>query len=126
MKSQKTSHTWLSVAARVSETSSASVATTWPAASAPNEPVPTELKREGGGRAAARATASRFLAWGAVLGAALGAAQLAALPMLHLFAPSAEVRAAAVVPSVIGAFLQLINGVTFIGEGVMVLSLIHI
>ena len=29
-------------------------------------------------------------------------------------------RAAAVVPSVIGAFLQLINGVTFIGEGVMV------
>ena len=82
--------------------------------------VPTELKREGGGRAAARATASRFLAWGAVLGAALGAAQLAALPMLHLFAPSAEVRAAAVVPSVIGAFLQLINGVTFIGEGVMV------
>ena len=82
--------------------------------------VPTEPAREGGGRAAARATASRFLAWGGVLGVALGAAQLAALPMLHLFAPSAEARRRRRAVGDRRAFLQLINGVTFIGEGVMV------
>ena len=51
---------------------------------------------------------------------ALGALQLAALPLLGVFTPIAEVQRAARVPSMLGAVLQLINGITFIGEGVMV------
>ena len=51
---------------------------------------------------------------------ALGALQLAALPLLAVFTPIAEVQRAARVPSMLGAVLQLINGITFIGEGVMV------
>ncbi|EOD40175.1 hypothetical protein EMIHUDRAFT_223050 [Emiliania huxleyi CCMP1516] len=67
--------------------------------------VPAELSSSKGAEAtaAARAAASRLLCWGVVLGALLGA-----------------VRRAAVAPSVLGAVLQLFNGVTFIGEGVMV------
>ena len=81
--------------------------------------VPTELKREGAATRRARhrlalPRVGRRAGRRARRRAARGAADL------HLFAPSAEVRAAAVVPSVIGAFLKLINGVTFIGEGVMV------
>tara|TARA_B110001452_G_scaffold26858_1_gene21067 strand:- start:6182 stop:7471 length:1290 start_codon:yes stop_codon:yes gene_type:complete len=82
--------------------------------------VPSELNRPGGGVVAARAAASRMLSWGVMLGALLGALQLAALPMLGVFSPLPEVQRAARLPSIMGAFLQLINGVTFIGEGVMV------
>lgn len=42
--------------------------------------------------------------------------------MLGLFTPLPEVRRAARLPSVIGAALQLINGVVFVGEGIMVAS----
>ena len=79
-----------------------------------------ELNKKGGGVAAARRTADRFLGWGVMLGGLLGAFQLAALPLLGVFSPVADVQQAARAPSVIGAALQLINGVTFIGEGVMV------
>lgn len=82
--------------------------------------VPSELNRPGGGVGAARAAASRMLSWGVVLGALLGLLQLAALPMLGVFSPIPEVQRAARLPSIMGAVLQLINGVTFIGEGVMV------
>jgi Na+-driven multidrug efflux pump len=67
-----------------------------------------------------RSVALRLVAWGGVLGGLLGAAQLAALPMLRLFTPLEEVRRAARAPSIIGSILQLINGVVFVGEGVMV------
>ena len=56
------------------------------------------------------------------MGGALGALQVAGLPLLSLFSPLPEVRRAARVPSLIGAALQLINGVVFVGEGVMVAS----
>lgn len=85
--------------------------------------VPSELARpesEGGGRAAARAAADRLLAWSAIAGAVLGAAQLLSLPMLHLFTPLPAVAHAARQPSILAACLQLINGLTFVGEGLMV------
>mgnify|MGYP003685618467 CR=1 FL=1 len=92
--------------------------------------IPAELNRKGGGVASARAAASRLMTWGLIFGAALGCAQLLALPLLSVFSPLVEVQRAAVVPSMIGAVLQLLNGITFVGEGVMVgtqsLSLIHI
>ena len=70
----------------------------------------------------ARAVARRLLCWGALLGAALGGLQLCGLPLLGLFTPLPEVRRAARLPSIIGAVLQLINGIVFVGEGLMVAS----
>ena len=72
-----------------------------------------------GRRIAARGLANRLLAWGLVAGIALGFAQLGALPLLSLFSPLADVQAAARVPSIIGAILQSINGMVFVGEGIM-------
>ena len=81
-----------------------------------------ELGRQGASSEDARAVARRVLSWGALLGAALGAVQILGLPMLGLFTQIDEVRRAARLPSIIGAFLQLINGVVFVGEGLMVAS----
>jgi MATE family multidrug resistance protein len=82
--------------------------------------VPSELgKAKGGGKESARSLANRLLAWGLVMGVALGFAQLAFLPLLAVFSPLPEVQKAAVVPSLIGAALQSINGLVFIGEGIM-------
>ena len=40
------------------------------------------------------------------------------MPLLNVFTPLKGVQEAARVPSMIGAVLQLINGVVFIGEGI--------
>ena len=55
--------------------------------------VPAELAAGEGGaaRARARAAANRLLAWGFIAGSLLGAAQLAALPLLGAFTPLKEV-----------------------------------
>ena len=82
--------------------------------------VPQWLNRKDrGGLAAAKRVADRLLLWGLALGIALGCVQLLSLPLLNLFTELPEVRQAAVVPSIIGAALQLINGVVFCGEGIM-------
>jgi len=81
--------------------------------------VPSELGKANGGKESARALANRLLAWGLLTGVALGFAQLAFLPLLPLFSPLPEVQKAAVMPSIIGAALQTINGLVFIGEGIM-------
>jgi len=67
---------------------------------------------------AGKVVADRMLLWGAGLGVALCAAQLACLPLLNSFSPLPEVQKAARLPSIIGAILQTINGVVFIGEGI--------
>jgi len=85
--------------------------------------VPSEMARpadKGGGVVAARAAADRLLAWSLIAGGLLGVFQLLALPMLGIFTPLPEVRRAARMPSILGAVLQLINGLTFVGEGLMV------
>lgn len=69
---------------------------------------------------AARAVARRVLSWGALLGGGLGLMQLLGLPLLGVFTPLPEVRKAARIPSIIGAALQLINGLVFVGEGLMI------
>jgi O-antigen/teichoic acid export membrane protein len=46
------------------------------------------------------------------------AIQLTALPLVSIFSPLKEVQDAARIPTVIGAALQLINGVVFVGEGI--------
>jgi len=87
--------------------------------------VPAEVaksKREGKQGAEAYRTgkimAERMLLWGAGLGVVLCMAQLACLPLLNSFSPLKEVQVAARLPSIIGALLQTINGVVFIGEGI--------
>merc|ERR1712187_80560 len=42
------------------------------------------------------------------------------VPLVGVFNPLPEVRRAAVVPSIIASLTQLVNGVTYIGEGVMI------
>lgn len=81
-----------------------------------------ELGRQDASSGEARAVARRVLSWGALMGAALGGMQILGLPLLGLFTPLAEVRQAARLPSIIGAFLQLVNGLVFTGEGLMVAS----
>lgn len=82
--------------------------------------VPSELSKAGvdtlTARRSARATADRLLRWGVVLGAALCCLQLLALPLLKVFSPLESVHEAARLPSIVGALLQIINGVVFIGE----------
>ena len=70
------------------------------------------------GKELARAAANRLLIWGLILGAVLGVLQIACLPLLNVFSPLPEVQRAARLPSIIGACLQLLNGVVFIGEGI--------
>lgn len=66
----------------------------------------------------ARQVANRLLLWGLVLGVALGAMQIGMLPLLNVFSPLPEVQEAARLPSIIGALLQVLNGVVFVGEGI--------
>eukprot|EP00747_Dinoflagellata_sp_TGD_P211971 gnl/TRDRNA2_/TRDRNA2_85124_c0_seq1.p1 gnl/TRDRNA2_/TRDRNA2_85124_c0~~gnl/TRDRNA2_/TRDRNA2_85124_c0_seq1.p1 ORF type:complete len:275 (+),score=25.42 gnl/TRDRNA2_/TRDRNA2_85124_c0_seq1:46-870(+) len=82
--------------------------------------VPSELSRKGGGVASARGAASRLLTWGFILGSLVCLVQLASIRMLDVLTPLPEVRQTALVPSVIAAVLQLLNGLTSIGEGIMV------
>jgi Na+-driven multidrug efflux pump len=86
--------------------------------------VPAELakgeKDSAEAKAGARIVANRMLAWGAIAGGLMGAAQIAALPLLKSFTPLEEVQRAARLPSIMGAVLQLISGLTFVAEGIMV------
>lgn len=66
----------------------------------------------------ARAMANRVMVWGGLLGTMLGLVQLCALPLVKIFTAIPEVQAAARAPVMISALLQVINGVTFTGEGI--------
>ena len=76
-------------------------------------------KRQGGKRAA-KNVVNRLMSWGFVLGVGLGALQMALLPVLRKSSPLEEVRQAAVIPSILASVYQIMNGLVFIGEGVMV------
>ena len=83
--------------------------------------VPREIakaQKEKVGLAGARNAANRLLLWGLILGLTLGGLQLGALPLLKAFSPLPEVQQAARLPSIIGATLQIINGIVFVGEGI--------
>ncbi|KAH8057398.1 hypothetical protein JL721_9778 [Aureococcus anophagefferens] len=74
---------------------------------------------KGGGKVGAKLVADRMLGWGLAAGLLLAGCQLLALPLLNVFTPVESIREAARAPAMIGALLQLINGVTFVAEGVM-------
>lgn len=73
-----------------------------------------------GGIDHARATVKRLMRWGLLLGAALGSLQIIMLPLIMKSTPLQEVRDAARLPALLASVLQVINGLVFIGEGVMV------
>ncbi|VEU45176.1 unnamed protein product [Pseudo-nitzschia multistriata] len=84
------------------------------------ERVDEETKASVGGLMHAKATANRLMGWGFVLGCALGSLQILLLPAMFKATPLQEVRDAAKLPAVIASVLQIINGLVFIGEGIMI------
>lgn len=84
------------------------------------EKVDAKTGAKSGGILAAKAMVNRLMSWGFILGAFLGAFQIMLLPILHKFTPLVEVQIAARSPSYIASILQIINGLVFIGEGVMI------
>ena len=77
-------------------------------------------KRIVGGPQTARSSVNRLMSWGLILGILLGSLQILLLPLLQKVTPLQEVRDAAKVPSYLASLYQIINGLVFIGEGVMV------
>lgn len=74
---------------------------------------------DGSGAGDAARLADRCLAWGLYVGAALGALQVAALPLIRLFSPLPAVVDAATTPALLMALAQPVNGVAFVAEGVL-------
>ena len=81
--------------------------------------IPNELHSEKGGVMAAKATSNRMMSWGLILGTLLGGLQVLVLPWIQKATPMEDVRAAARAPAILASVLQIINGLVFIGEGVM-------
>ncbi|KAG7368709.1 MATE efflux family protein [Nitzschia inconspicua] len=79
-----------------------------------------ETKQSVGGLEFANATVNRLMSWGLILGCGLGLLQILLLPVIRKATPIQEVRDAAKIPAVIASVLQVINGLVFIGEGVMI------
>ena len=84
------------------------------------EKVDAKTGKTHGGKRAAKNVANRLMSWGFILGIGLGALQMLLLPMLQKSSPLEEVRQAAVIPSILASVYQIMNGLVFIGEGVMV------
>lgn len=84
------------------------------------ERVDKETNTKVGGLKYAKATANRLMSWGFVLGCALGSLQILLLPAMFKATPLQEVRSAAKAPALIASVLQIINGLVFIGEGIMI------
>lgn len=80
----------------------------------------TTLKRRIGGKRYAKWTVDRLMTWGLLLGILLGSLQLILLPLIQQSTPIQSVRDAARTPSILASVYQIINGMVFIGEGVMV------
>jgi Na+-driven multidrug efflux pump len=80
--------------------------------------IPNELFSSGGPKAA-KAISNRMLSWGLILGTLLGGLQVLVLPLIVKATPMQAVRDAARAPAILASLLQAINGLVFIGEGVM-------
>jgi len=74
---------------------------------------------EKGGPREAKRVADRLLVWGVVIGVILAVLQAGAIPFLGVFSSLSEVQEQAKMPCIIGALLQPLNGIVFVGEGLM-------
>jgi len=89
----------------------------------PNELVVKKDKKGNaisGGVLDCRTLVNRLMAWGFILGVVLGGLQIGLLPVITKSTPLKEVRDAALMPSILASVFQVMNGLVFIGEGVMV------
>jgi len=73
-----------------------------------------------GGKRDAKILINRLMYWGLLLGGVLGIIQLLLLPFLQVITPIKEVQQVAKYPSYVACLAQLINGLVFVGEGVMI------
>jgi len=79
-----------------------------------------ETGKKSGGLRVAKASSNRLMSWGFLLGSLLGALQMILLPLMNKATPIEAVRKAARTPAVLASVYQIINGMVFIGEGVMI------
>ena len=84
------------------------------------EKVDGKTGKKSGGIFAAKSAVNRLMSWGFLLGIGLGLLQIILLPLLQKATPMEEVRKAALIPSYLASIYQIMNGLVFIGEGVMV------
>lgn len=68
----------------------------------------------------AKSTVNRLMGWGLVLGVLFGMLQLALIPVIQRSSPLMEVREAAKIPALLSSVFQVMNGLVFIGEGIMI------
>jgi putative MATE family efflux protein len=68
----------------------------------------------------ANVTVQRLMRWGLILGTILGSLQVAMLPLIQRGTPIPAIRHAARTPALLASLYQVINGLVFIGEGVMI------
>ena len=73
-----------------------------------------------GGKRDAKISINRLSHWGLLLGGVLGVITLLLLPFLQVITPIKEVQKVAKHPSSVECLAQLINGLSFVGEGVMI------
>jgi len=74
---------------------------------------------EKGGPREAKRIADRLLFWGVGIGLILAVMQAGAIPFIGVFSSLSEVQEQAKMPCLIGAALQPLNGIVFVGEGLM-------
>ena len=84
------------------------------------EIVDEKTGEKSGGMFAAKAAANRLMSWGFILGSLLGALQILLLPFMSKATPIAAVRQAAHTPAILASVYQILNGMVFIGEGIMI------
>lgn len=84
------------------------------------EKIDEKTGEKSGGIFAAKDIVSRLMRWGLILGIILGSFQTLLIPSLQKSTPIIAVREAARVPALLASLYQVINGIVFIGEGVMV------
>merc|ERR1711871_932982 len=80
--------------------------------------IPSNLAKSKMNYSETKTIAKRLFSWGLVFGVILATLQLGSLSVIKMFTSLEEVQKAAKNPTIIAAFLQLINGITFIGEGI--------
>lgn len=80
--------------------------------------IPSKAAANGGDLSSVKPVADRLIMWGLFIGIFLGCVQLCLIPAAGLFSSIPAVQEAARIPILIGALLQFINGIVFIGEGI--------
>ncbi len=80
--------------------------------------IPNDLAKSQMNYTKTKIVAKRLFCWGLIFGMLLAMLQLGSLSVINMFTSLEEVQKAARSPTIIAACLQVINGITFIGEGI--------